>query len=163
MKSIDTLQDLTKKIFEVTAKIQTLYPELYFLLNETPLFMTQNEKYITSKDLKQYLSSIRIQLITFQKEMKKNKKMKTIILYKFKNSVTQKMPLLKEKSLLSSLNDLMAIDLLDTEIITEYTIDVPDDFNFEYHSDEELLELCKTSKSFIDYHFVTTLNDYDVI
>jgi len=71
MKSIDTLQDLTKKIFEVTAKIQTLYPELYFLLNETPLFMTQNEKYITTKDLKQYLSSIRIQFITFQKELKK--------------------------------------------------------------------------------------------
>ncbi|MFC4163553.1 hypothetical protein ACFOWU_07815 [Epilithonimonas zeae] len=163
MKSIDTLQDLTKKIFEVTAKIQTLYPELYFLLNETPLFMTQNEKYITSKDLKQYLSSIRIQLITFQKEMKKNKKMKTIILYKFKNSVTQKMPLLKEKSLLSSLNDLMAIDLLDTEIITEYTMDVPEDFNFEYRSNEELLDLCKTSKNFIDHHFVTTLNDYDVI
>ena len=89
--------------------------------------------------------------------------MKTIILYKFKNSVTKKMPLLKEKSLLSSLNDLMAIDLLDTEILTEYTIDVPDDFNFEYHSNEELLELCKASKSFIDYHFVTTLNDYDVI
>jgi hypothetical protein len=40
----------------------------------------------------------------------------------------------------------MAIDLLDTEIITEYTINVPDDFNFEYHSNEELLELCKTSK-----------------
>ncbi len=73
------------------------------------------------------------------------------------------MPLLKEKSLLSSLNDLMAIDLLDTEILTEYTIDVPNDFNFEYHSNEELLELCKASKSFIDYHFVTTLNDYDVI
>lgn len=89
--------------------------------------------------------------------------MKTIILYKFKNSVTQKMPLLKEKSLLSSLNDLMAIELLDTEIITEYTMDVPDDFNFEYHTDEELLELCKTSKSSVDYHFVTTLNDYDVI
>ncbi|RKE86627.1 heme oxygenase [Epilithonimonas arachidiradicis] len=89
--------------------------------------------------------------------------MKTIRLYKFKNYITQKMPLLKEKSLLSSLNDLMAIDLLDTEILTEYTIDVPDDFNFEYHSNEELLELCKASKSFIDYHFVTTLNDYDVI
>lgn len=72
MKPIDTLQDLTKKIFEVTVKIQTSYPELYFLLNETPLFMTQNEKYITTKDLKQYLSSIRIQLITFQKELKKN-------------------------------------------------------------------------------------------
>lgn len=89
--------------------------------------------------------------------------MKTIILYKFKNSVTHKMPLLKEKILLNSLNDLMAIELLDTEIITEYTMDVPDDFNFEDHSDEELLELCRTSKSFIDYHFVTVLNDYDVI
>lgn len=72
MKPIDTLQDLTKKIFEVTFKIQILYLELYFLLNETPLFMAQNEKYITTKDLKQYLSSIRIQLITFQKELKKN-------------------------------------------------------------------------------------------
>lgn len=49
MKPIDTLQDLTKKIFEVTVKIQTLYPELYFLLNKTLLFITQNEKYITNK------------------------------------------------------------------------------------------------------------------
>lgn len=89
--------------------------------------------------------------------------MKIITLYKFKDSITRKIPLLKEKSLLRSLNDLMAIDLLDTEIITEYTIDVADDFNFEYYSNEELLELCKTSKSFIDHHFVTTLNDYDVI
>jgi hypothetical protein len=80
MKPIDTLQDLTKKIFEVTVKIQTLYPELYFLLNETPLFITQNEKYITTKDLKQYLSSIRIQLIIFQKELKKKKKEETFIL-----------------------------------------------------------------------------------
>jgi hypothetical protein len=71
MKSIDNLQDLTKKIFEVTVKIQTLYPELYFLLNETPLFMSQNEKYITPKDLKQYLTSIRMQLFTFEKEMAK--------------------------------------------------------------------------------------------
>ncbi|OCK50767.1 hypothetical protein BA768_18795 [Chryseobacterium sp. CBo1] len=89
--------------------------------------------------------------------------MKTITLYKFKDSVSQMMPLLKAKSHLNSLNDLMAINLLDTEIITEYTINIPDDFNFEYCSNEELLELCKTSKSFIDHHFVTTLNDYDVI
>lgn len=80
MKPIDTLQDLTKKIFEVTVKIQTLYPELYFLLNKTLLFITQNEKYITTKDLKQYLSSIRIQLIIFQKELKKKKKEETFIL-----------------------------------------------------------------------------------
>lgn len=89
--------------------------------------------------------------------------MKTITLYQFKDSITQKLPLLREKSLLNSLNDLMAIELLDTERITEYTMDVPDDFNFEYHSNEELLELCKTSKKFIDHHFVTTLHDYDVI
>lgn len=89
--------------------------------------------------------------------------MKTVTLYKFKDSISKKMPLLPEKSLLSSLNDLMAIELLHTEIITEFTIDVPDDFNFEYRSKEELLELCRTSQKFIEHHFVTTLNDYDVI
>ncbi|MFY7815038.1 hypothetical protein [Chryseobacterium daeguense] len=72
MKSTDNLQNLTGQIFNVTAKIQSLYPELYFLLNETPLFMSPNEKNITMKDFKQYLSSIRMQLITFEKV--KNKK-----------------------------------------------------------------------------------------
>ncbi|MCD0478777.1 heme oxygenase [Chryseobacterium sp. LC2016-29] len=89
--------------------------------------------------------------------------MKTINLYKFKDSISQKMPLVREKSLLSSLNELMTIDLINTEIITEYTIDVPNDFNFEYCSNEELLKLCKTSQNITDHHFVTTLNDYDVI
>lgn len=55
MKSTDNLQNLTGQIFNVTAKIQSLYPELYFLLNETPLFMSPNEKNITMKDFKQYL------------------------------------------------------------------------------------------------------------
>lgn len=72
MKSTYNLQNLTGQIFNVTAKIQSLYPELYFLLNETPLFMSPNEKNITMKDFKQYLSSIRMQLITFEKV--KNKK-----------------------------------------------------------------------------------------
>ncbi|MEA1851119.1 MULTISPECIES: hypothetical protein [Chryseobacterium] len=72
MKSTYNLQNLTGQIFNVTAKIQSLYPELYFLLNETPLFMSPNEKNITMKDFKQYLSSIRMQLITFEKA--KNKK-----------------------------------------------------------------------------------------
>lgn len=73
------------------------------------------------------------------------------------------MPLVREKSLLSSLNELMTIDFINTEIITEYTIDVADDFNFECYSNEELLKLCETSQSVIEHHFVTTLNDYDVI
>ncbi|MEG1589255.1 heme oxygenase [Chryseobacterium sp.] len=89
--------------------------------------------------------------------------MKTINLYKFKDSISQKMPLVREKNLLSSLNELMTIGLINTEIITEYTIDVPDNFNFEYYSNEELLKLCKTSPNGIDHHFVTILNDYDVI
>ncbi|SIN82274.1 hypothetical protein [Chryseobacterium scophthalmum] len=57
----------------------------------------------------------------------------------------------------------MTIDFINTEIITEYTIDVADDFNFECYSNEELLKLCETSQSVIEHHFVTTLNDYDVI
>ncbi|MGD1320696.1 hypothetical protein [Chryseobacterium sp. 2R14A] len=67
MKPKDNLQNLTGQIFKVTTKIQSQYPELYFLLNETPLFMSPGEKNITMKDLKQYLSSIRMQLITFEK------------------------------------------------------------------------------------------------
>lgn len=72
MKSPDTFQNLTRKIFKVTTTIQSSYPELYFLLNETPLFMSSNEKNITLKDLKQYLTTIRMQLITFEKDKKVN-------------------------------------------------------------------------------------------
>lgn len=70
MRPPDNLQNLTRKIFKVTSKIQSSYPELYFLLNETPLFMSINEKDITVQDLKQYLASIRMQLITFKKDKK---------------------------------------------------------------------------------------------
>ncbi|WBV60117.1 hypothetical protein PFY12_13875 [Chryseobacterium camelliae] len=70
MRSTDNLQALTREIFKVTTKIQSSYPELYFLLNETPLFMSPNEKSITLKDLKQYLATIRMQLITFEKDKK---------------------------------------------------------------------------------------------
>ncbi|MGX9985052.1 hypothetical protein [Soonwooa purpurea] len=70
MKPPDNLQNLTKKIFKVTDKIQYSYPELYLLLNETPLFLSRREKGITVQDLKQYLASIRMQLITFMKDHK---------------------------------------------------------------------------------------------
>ncbi|MDP9955421.1 hypothetical protein J2X97_001058 [Epilithonimonas hungarica] len=89
--------------------------------------------------------------------------MKTIKLYKFKDYISREMPFLGEKSILSSLNDLMAIDLIDTEKIAEYTVDVPDDFSFENYSNEELMKLCEISRNVIDHHFITTLNDYDVI
>ncbi|RNA62971.1 hypothetical protein D1631_14035 [Chryseobacterium nematophagum] len=70
MRSAETFQNLTRKIFKVTTKIQSSYPELYFLLNETPLFMSSNEANITVQDLKQYLTTIRMQLITFEKDKK---------------------------------------------------------------------------------------------
>lgn len=89
--------------------------------------------------------------------------MKTIKLYRFKDSVTQKMPLLRSKCMLTSLNDLMGIDIIDTEKITEYSIDVPDDFDFENYDDDQLVQLCNDSKNVIEHHFITTLNDYDVI
>lgn len=68
MRPPDNLQNLTRKIFKVKGKIQSSHPELYFLLNETPLFMFINQEDITVQDLKQYLSSIRMQLVTFEKE-----------------------------------------------------------------------------------------------
>ncbi len=43
MRPPDNLQNLTRKIFKVTGKIQSSHPELYFLLNETPLFMSINK------------------------------------------------------------------------------------------------------------------------
>lgn len=89
--------------------------------------------------------------------------MKIMNLYQFKDSISKKMPVVREKSLFSSLNELMTIDFINTEIITEYTIDVAEDFNFKYYSNEELVKLCETSQSVIDHHFVTTLNHYDVI
>ncbi|KMQ68979.1 hypothetical protein ACM39_06795 [Chryseobacterium sp. FH2] len=89
--------------------------------------------------------------------------MKTIKLYIFKDSVTQKMPLFKEKDMLSSLNDLMKIDIIKTEKVTEYIIDVPDDFSFENYDNDQLTYLCNSSTNTIEYHFATVLNDYDVI
>lgn len=89
--------------------------------------------------------------------------MKTITLYKFKNLVTQKIPFFEGKSMLISPNFSAEIQFSDTEKVTEYTVDVADDFDFENYNTNELIELCNTSKKFIEHHFVTRLNDYDVI
>lgn len=89
--------------------------------------------------------------------------MKTVKLYRFKNSVTQKIPLLRDGCMLTSLNDIMGIDIINTEKITEYSIDVPDDFNFENYDDDQLLQLCNASIEVIEHHFTTTQNDDDVV
>ncbi|EJL70572.1 hypothetical protein [Chryseobacterium populi] len=85
--------------------------------------------------------------------------MKTITLYRFKDLVTQKIPFLEGKSMLNS----SEIDILDTEKVIEYMIEVSDDFDFENYDTTELIALCNTSNKFVEHHFVTRLNDYDVI
>lgn len=89
--------------------------------------------------------------------------MKTITLYKFKDSVTQKIPFFEGKSILNSPSNFTEMDILDTEKVIEYMIEVSDDFDFENYDTAELIALCNTSNKFIEHHFVTRLNDYDVI
>ncbi|MGE8431198.1 hypothetical protein [Chryseobacterium joostei] len=68
MNKIDNISSLTRKIFQTTAEIQKEFPELYELLDETPLFFSFAEKNITIKDLRQYLISLRMQQKSFEKE-----------------------------------------------------------------------------------------------
>jgi hypothetical protein len=89
--------------------------------------------------------------------------MKTIRLYKFKDSISRKMPLFSEQSNLNSLNDLMQSDLMDVEIVTEYIIDISDDVLVEKLQDSKLLELCNDAKETIEHYFVTTIDNYDLI
>lgn len=73
MNNVNTISVLTKKIFKKTVEIQKEFPELYELLDETPLFFSAKEKNITIKDLRQYLISLIIQQKSFEKgTIKKN-------------------------------------------------------------------------------------------
>lgn len=67
MNNLDTLSILTKKILKKTVEIQKEFPELYELLDETPLFFSFTEKNITIRDLRQYLISLIIQQKAFEK------------------------------------------------------------------------------------------------
>ncbi|RKT01947.1 heme oxygenase [Chryseobacterium defluvii] len=89
--------------------------------------------------------------------------MKTIHLFQFKNSITHKIPFFSEESKINTLNDLMGSDLINTEKVTEFIIDIPDDFIFEDTGKDDLLRLCEKAKETIDHYFTTSLNDYDVL
>lgn len=89
--------------------------------------------------------------------------MKTVHLFQFKESITSKVPFFNDKYQLQDLNDLMQSDLMNTEKVTEYIIDVPDDFMVENTPKEDLLRICLQAKDSVVHHFVTTLNDDDVL
>ncbi|WP_110366619.1 heme oxygenase [Chryseobacterium sp. CBTAP 102] len=89
--------------------------------------------------------------------------MKTIRLFQFKNSISRKLPFFKEECRLDNLNDLIAYDLMNTEKVTEFIIEVHDDFIFEDTHKEDLLVMCQNAKEIIEHYFVTIMNDYDVI
>ncbi|WP_370896836.1 hypothetical protein [Chryseobacterium gossypii] len=71
--NVNTISILTKKILKKTVEIQKEFPELYELLDETPLFFSAKEKNITIKDLRQYLISLIIQQKSFEKGIIKKK------------------------------------------------------------------------------------------
>ena len=57
------LNDLMHEIIELTTEIETKYPELYKYLDETPFHICETkEKAISSKDLEQYLETLKDQL-----------------------------------------------------------------------------------------------------
>ena len=66
MNKNDKIQDLMNDILITTMRIQKKCPELYILLTETPLVFTYSNSRITAHELKQYLSSLKMQLKTFE-------------------------------------------------------------------------------------------------
>lgn len=60
-------KELMRRIFNITELIQRQHPELYENLIETPLFLSSSETEITDKNYTEYLHSLRLQLITFNK------------------------------------------------------------------------------------------------
>lgn len=60
MKSLNLLM---QEIIQLTAEIETNYPELYRYFGETPLRLSETKKdAITSHDLEQYLESLKVLL-----------------------------------------------------------------------------------------------------
>lgn len=87
--------------------------------------------------------------------------MKTIHLFRFKDSTFHKIPFFKEEHRLKS--DVEAFDLSTIEIVTEYIVKTHDDFIFEDTSQHDLLLMCNSSQKIIEQYFVMTLDDYGFI
>ncbi len=62
----NTEKRISDQIFDITAKIQKEFPELYKTLMETPLATSYKQDNITNDSLREYLESIKIQLAQFQ-------------------------------------------------------------------------------------------------
>jgi len=58
---------LMNEILEITTLIQREFPELYGHLSETPLFLSDNDREISTVDFEQYLESLKMQLAAFEK------------------------------------------------------------------------------------------------
>ena len=89
--------------------------------------------------------------------------METIRLYKFKDSISKKMQFLNKESNLDDLDESMQTKLLDVEIVTEYVINISNDFIYENVSYKELIQLCSSARETIEHYFVKTNNDFDLI
>lgn len=56
------IAQLTNKILTVTMEIKDHYPEVYLLLNESPILFPSDNKELNSNDFKEYLNTIESQL-----------------------------------------------------------------------------------------------------
>lgn len=89
--------------------------------------------------------------------------MKTIHLFQFKDSISLKIPFFNESYGLDTLNELMEYDLMNTEKVTEFIIEINDEFIFENTSKEDLLKLCDNAKETVEHYFVTDSGYNDII
>ncbi|AZA79811.1 heme oxygenase [Chryseobacterium sp. G0186] len=87
--------------------------------------------------------------------------MKTIHLFRFNDSIFRKIPFFKEEHRLKT--DVMEIDLMNIEIVSEYVVETHDDFSFDNTSGNDLLSMCKKAQKTIEHYFVIRLDHYDFI
>nr|WP_199161667.1 heme oxygenase [Elizabethkingia sp. ASV34] len=87
--------------------------------------------------------------------------MKIIHLFRFNDSIFRKIPFFKEEHRLKT--DVMEIDLMNIEIVTEYIVKTHDDFSFDNTSGNDLLSMCKKAQKTIEHYFVIKLDHYDFI
>ncbi|AZA92805.1 heme oxygenase [Chryseobacterium nematophagum] len=81
--------------------------------------------------------------------------MKIIHLFHFKNSIFRKIPFFKEDDRMKS--DVIELDIMNIEIVTEYIVKAHDSFTFENTSNTDLLSMCKKAQKTIEHYFVVRL------